>query len=60
MSRIDYSKWNKLDEYDDLSDDDTNEDSPRPFSQGGGAARVTRLDQPSTVTPWNSSTREAV
>jgi hypothetical protein len=47
MSRIDYSKWDKLDEYDDLSDADNNNDSGRPFSQG---ARVTRLDQPSTVT----------
>jgi hypothetical protein len=46
MSRIDYSKWDKLDEYDDLSDDDNN-DSVRPVGQG---ARVTRLDQPSTVT----------
>jgi hypothetical protein len=47
MSRIDYSKWDKLDEYDDLSDAETNDSNRLPYSQG---PRVTRLDQPSSVT----------
>lgn len=46
MSRIDYSKWDNLDEY---SDDDDNDDDIGN-SDDGMTPRVTRLDGPSKVT----------
>lgn len=61
MSRIDYSKWDNLDEYsDDDNDDDDNDgdigngDDGR-LSSSSMTPRVTRLDGPSKVTFGGSS-----
>ena len=45
---VDYSKWNKFDLEDTDSEDDT--DRSGGGGGGGGGVRVTRLDEPSTVT----------
>jgi hypothetical protein len=46
MSRIDYSKWDHFGENDDESDIENDNDEKESSFQ----ARVTRLDQPSTIT----------
>ena len=49
MSRIDYSKWDNLDEYSD-DDDDDNDGDIGNSDDGMTQPRVTRLDGPSKVT----------